>query len=89
MIGPVTETDPASASPKPSRIVFFPSSITFAGISSYFVFTMNSVTYFVSPDDFGNSSELHGRVAAAEDRGSRKPAVGSAAAANSNEFLKK
>lgn len=42
-----------------------------------------------NPGDFGNSSELHGRVAAAEGRGSRNPAVGSAAAATSNELLKK
>src|SRR5258707_6055591 len=34
---------------------FLPRSITSAGISSYFVLTMNSATYLVSPGAFGNS----------------------------------
>src|SRR6185437_12524561 len=54
-IGPLSETDPASARPKPSRMVFLPSSITLAGMSSYFVLTTNSATYFVRPGDLGNS----------------------------------
>src|SRR5580700_3874990 len=41
-IGPITEADPASAKPKPSRIDFLPSSITSAGMSSYFELTINS-----------------------------------------------
>src|SRR6202030_4227680 len=54
--GPMTERDPASANPKPSRMDFLPSSSTSAGISSYFVLTMNSATYLVSPGAFGNSA---------------------------------
>src|SRR5579862_7783339 len=54
-IGPITDADPASANPKPSRIDFFPSSITSGGMSSYFVLMMNSATDLVSPGAFGNS----------------------------------
>src|SRR5215467_9913597 len=53
--GPIADTEPASARPKPSRIDFLPSSITSAGMSSYFVPTMNSATDLVSPGDLGNS----------------------------------
>src|SRR5579863_6472908 len=55
-IGPITDADPASANPNPSRIDFLPSSITSAGMSSYFVLTMNSATDLVSPGAFGNSA---------------------------------
>src|ERR1700676_1265028 len=55
-IGPITDADPASARPKPSRIDFLPNSITSAGISSYFVLTINSATDLVSPGAFGNSA---------------------------------
>src|ERR1700680_3654368 len=54
-IGPITDADPASARPNPSRIDFFPSSITSGGMASYFVLTMNSATDLVSPGAFGNS----------------------------------
>src|SRR5579863_515488 len=54
-IGPIPDAEPASASPNPSRIDFLPSSITSAGMSSYFVFTMNSATDLVRPGAFGNS----------------------------------
>src|SRR6266853_1501590 len=56
MRGPMTEADPASDRPNPSKIVFFPSVRTFSGMSSYFAFTMNSETYLVRPGAFGNSS---------------------------------
>src|SRR5580693_3513555 len=56
MRGPAVEADPASARPNPSRIVFLPRAITFSGMSSYFVFTINSETYLVSPGALGNSS---------------------------------
>src|SRR4051794_38458318 len=55
-IGPMLEADPASARPKPSRMDFLPSSMTFGGMSEYFVPTMNSATDFVSPGAFGNSA---------------------------------
>src|SRR4029077_7926875 len=55
-IGPITEADPASANPNPSKIDFLPSSITSGGISSYFVLTINSATDLVSPGAFGNSA---------------------------------
>src|ERR1700692_1934131 len=54
-IGPITDADPASANPNPSRIDFLPNSITSAGMSSYFVWTINSATDLVSPGAFGNS----------------------------------
>src|SRR4029077_5591444 len=63
-IGPITDADPASAKPKPSRIDFLPSSITSAGISSYFVWTMNSATDLVSPGAFGNSAAGAGAASA-------------------------
>src|SRR6266513_4276181 len=56
MRGPMTEADPASDRPNPSKIVFFPSVRTFSGMSSYFAFTINSETYLVRPGAFGNSS---------------------------------
>ena len=56
MIGPAVEADPASARPNPSKIVFLPRAITFSGMSSYFVFTINSETYLVSPGALANSS---------------------------------
>src|SRR4029077_5494785 len=56
MRGPAVEADPASARPNPSKIVFLPRTITFSGMSSYFVFTINSQTYLVSPGALGNSS---------------------------------
>src|SRR5258708_7341113 len=55
-IRPITDADPGSAKPKPSRIDFLPSSITSGGISSYFVLTMNSATDLVRPGAFGNSA---------------------------------
>src|ERR1700674_347739 len=56
MRGPAVEADPASARPKPSKIVFLPRTITFSGMSSYFVFTINSETYLVTPGALGKSS---------------------------------
>src|SRR6266446_5919166 len=50
------EPEPASARPNPSRMDFLPKSSTSAGMSSYFVLTMNSATYLVSPGAFGNSA---------------------------------
>src|ERR1700730_14572538 len=58
----MTEPDPARASPKPSRMDFLPSSSTSAGMSSYFVLTMNSATYLVSPGAFGNSAAGRGEA---------------------------
>src|SRR5258708_39858333 len=55
-IGPITDADPASANPKPSRIDFFPSAMTSAGMASYFVLTMNSAIDLVRPGAFGNSA---------------------------------
>src|SRR5579863_7746196 len=63
-IGPITDADPASANPNPSRIDFFPRSMTSGGISSYFVLTMNSATDFVSPGAFGNSAAGAGEESA-------------------------
>src|SRR5712692_6396423 len=54
--GPMTEAEPASAKPKPSKMDFLPKSSTSAGMSAYFVLTMNSATYLVSPGAFGNST---------------------------------
>src|SRR6202011_5487302 len=54
--GAMTEPDPASANPKPSKMDFLPKSSTSAGMSSYLVLTMNSATYLVSPGAFGNSA---------------------------------
>src|ERR1700732_4345047 len=55
-MGAMVDPEPASARPKPSRMDFLPRSSTPAGISSYFVLTMNSATYLVSPGAFGNSA---------------------------------
>src|SRR5258706_3725798 len=54
--GPMTEADPASARPNPSSSVFLPSVSTSSGMSSYFVLTMNSATYRVSPGALASSS---------------------------------
>src|SRR5436309_14803268 len=52
--GPIGETEPARARPKPSRMDFRPNASTSSGMSWYFVLTMKSQTYFVSPGTFGN-----------------------------------
>src|ERR1700739_2594743 len=83
-IGPITDTEPASESPKPSRMDFLPSSMTSAGISSYLKLTANSATDFVRPDAFGNSGAA-GR--AAEDASTRRPV--SANADTASEVLHK
>src|ERR1700688_4938085 len=80
-IAPITEADPASAKPKPSKIDFLPSSITSAGMSSYFKLTMNSATDLVSPGAFGNS-------AAGTEEASMRRLV-SASADTAREFLNK
>src|SRR5579864_3287446 len=54
--GPIGDTEPASARPKPSRIDFFPRSMTLWGISAYFVPTINSATDLVRAGAFGNPS---------------------------------
>src|SRR4249920_501079 len=54
--GPMTEADPASARPNPSRMDFLPRSMTSGGMSEYFVLMMNSATDFVSPGALGNSA---------------------------------
>src|SRR6267143_3646236 len=56
-IAPVCARDPASASPKPSRMDFLPSSMTSCGISSYFVEAINFPTYSVRPGALGKSVE--------------------------------
>src|ERR1700722_6007674 len=66
-IGPITEADPASARPNPSRIDFLPRSMTSAGISSYLVLTINSATDLVSPGAFGNSAGAGAGAAGAAD----------------------
>src|ERR1700730_16811219 len=63
--GAIVEAAPASASPNPSSIDFFPKSSTSPGISWYFVFTINSATYFVSPGALGNSAAGEAAPAAA------------------------
>ena len=68
MRGPAVEADPASAKPNPSRIVFLPSAITLSGMSSYFVFTINSETYLVSPGALANSSAGFGEASACSPR---------------------
>src|SRR5712691_9992765 len=80
-IGPMTDADPASDSPNPSRIDFLPSANTSSGISAYFELTMNSHTYLVSPGAFGNSPAGLGEAAT-----SPPP---TANADNAREFLKK
>src|SRR5258708_2053702 len=81
-IGPMTDADPASANPKPSKIDFFPSSMTSAGIASYFVLTMNSATDLVRPGAFGNSA-----AAGAGDASTRPPV--NASADTASELLNK
>ena len=71
-IGPITDADPASANPNPSRIDFLPSSTTSGGMSSYFVLTINSATDLVSPGAFGNSA------AGAGEASTRRPVSASA-----------
>src|SRR4029077_2844328 len=71
--GPAGEADPASARPNPSKIVFLPSAITFSGMSSYFVFTINSETYLVRPGALANSSAGSGKASTRSPR-SAKPA---------------
>src|SRR5579859_434561 len=61
-IGPLSAREPAKANPSPSKMDFLPSSITLAGMSSYFVPTTKSPTYFVRPGDLGKSPV--GRAAA-------------------------
>src|SRR3981081_2743633 len=56
-IAPVCARDPASASPKPARMDFLPSSMTSCGISSYFVEAINFPTYSVRPGALGKSVE--------------------------------
>src|SRR3984893_4769811 len=55
-IGPLSARDPAKARPKPSRIDFFPSSMTSAGIFSYLVCRTNCPTYCVNPGVLGKST---------------------------------
>src|SRR5438094_8951846 len=61
--GPIGETEPARARPKPSRMDFLPNANTSSGMSRYFVLAMNSETYFVSPGTFGRrvgvGKEIH------------------------------
>src|SRR5260370_34299884 len=78
-IGPITDADPASANPNPSKIDFLPSSITSGGIPSYFVLTINSATDLVSPGALGNSARDVGEA-------STRPPV-SASADAASEFL--
>src|ERR1700688_3901694 len=78
-IGPITDADPASANPNPSRIDFLPSSTTSGGMSSYFVLAINSETDLVSPGAFRNS-------AAGAGEASTRPLV-SASADTASEFL--
>src|ERR1700688_2575774 len=80
-IGPITEADPASASPKPSNIDFLPSSMTSGGRYSYFKLTMNSATDLVSPVAFVNSA------AGAGEASTRR--LVSASADTASEFLNK
>src|SRR5581483_1980561 len=54
--GARTEAEPASASPKPSSIDFRPRSRTSLGMSSYFVLTIKSDTYFVRSGALGKTS---------------------------------
>src|ERR1700680_4802187 len=55
-IGPLSAREPAKASPKPSRIVFLPSSMTSAGIFSYLFCRTNCPTYCVNPGVLGKST---------------------------------
>src|SRR5581483_12246696 len=60
MIPAVSAFDPLSAKPRPSRIDFFPSSITSGGMSAYFVPTINSPTYVVTLSSLGKGAGLQG-----------------------------
>src|SRR5579863_6117141 len=55
-IVPDSAREPAKASPKPSRMDFFPNSMTFPGIWPYWVSTTNLPTYSVSPVTLGKSA---------------------------------
>src|ERR1700724_208541 len=61
----VSALEPARASPRLSRIDFFPSSTTSEGTSEYFALTAKSETYFVTSVILG-SIAAHGLSGAAE-----------------------
>src|SRR6266852_6360826 len=82
-IGPITDAEPASARPNPSRIDFFPNSITSAGMSAYFVLTINSATDLVSSGAFGNSA-----AAAGDGDASPRPLVSARADAAREVLIK-
>src|SRR5438477_341311 len=65
-ITPDRARDPARARSSPSRIDFFPSSMTSEGISSYLVSTTNFPTWFVSPRTCGKSAREGIAVLSAE-----------------------
>src|SRR5260370_702253 len=67
-ITPVCAREPASASPKPSRRDFLPSSTTSCGMSSYFVDAINFPTYSVSPGAFAKSPPTGGSAPFADRR---------------------
>src|SRR5690242_21952103 len=73
--GAMTEAEPASARPKPSRMDLRPNSITSAGMSAYFVFTMNSETYLVSPGALGKGA-LSAAARGAAGRGAAASQIG-------------
>src|SRR5579872_709620 len=81
--GPAVDAEPASARPNPSRMVFLPRAITFSGMSSYLVLTINSETYFVRPGALASSS------AGAERAASRRSLALSAKPARAREVLQK
>src|SRR6266581_114349 len=78
--GAITDAEPANASPKPSRMDLRPNSRTPAGISPYFVLTMNSETYFVSPGAWGKGVLSAGRGDAANPSLLALPAANAAMA---------
>src|SRR5690348_6222229 len=87
--GAMTEAEPARAKPKPSRMDLRPNSITSAGMSAYFVFTMNSETYLVSPGALGKGALSAAARGAAGRGAAASPSLPTASAAIAKELLMK
>ena len=95
--GPISEAEPASAKPKPSSMRLLAKIEHVGGMSSYFVFTINSETYLVRPGALGNSPVVAGTgltgnsgvALAARAALAAIPAVPRADAAATREFRQK
>src|ERR1700757_4824245 len=74
-IGPLSAREPASAKPSPSKMDFFPSSITLGGMSLYFVWTTKAPTYFVRPGVLGKPLEPERLAGGTEPAKSEAPST--------------